>query len=99
MTKHCSSLIANIGSQSANDTLKNALKNTLKESGKSGGDDIVAKIMLFYEKIVKNPRASLSAIAQELGLSDRAVDEYIVILKNACALRERMARGLVSGKP
>jgi hypothetical protein len=41
MTKHCSSLIANIGSQSANDTLKNALKNTLKESGKSGGDDIV----------------------------------------------------------
>ena len=33
MTKHYSSPIANIGSQSANDTLKNALK----ESGKSGG--------------------------------------------------------------
>ena len=33
MTKHYSDLIANISSQSANDTLKNALK----ESGKSGG--------------------------------------------------------------
>ena len=49
MTNHYSSPIANIGSQSTNDTLKNALK----ESGKSGGDDIVAKIMLVYEKITE----------------------------------------------
>ena len=40
MTKHYSSPIANIDSQSANDTLKNALK----ESVKSGMDNIVAKI-------------------------------------------------------
>ena len=89
MTKHYSGPIANIGFQSANDALKNALKNALKESGKSGGDDIVGKITLVYEKIVDNPRVSLSVIAQELGLSDRAVDEYIVILKNAGALRRK----------
>ena len=49
MTKHYSSSIANIGSQSVNDTLKNALK----ESGKGGGDDIEIKIMLVYENIAK----------------------------------------------
>ena len=82
MTKHYNGSIAKIGYQSATD----ALKNALKASGKSGGDDIVAKIMLVYEKIAENPRTSLRAIAQKLGLSDRAVDEYIVILKNTGAL-------------
>lgn len=80
---------ANIDSPSANDALKNALKNALKESGKSGVDDVVAKIMLVYEKIAAPPRTSLSAIAQELELSERAVDEYIVILKNAGVLRRK----------
>ena len=89
MTKHYNGSIAKIGYQSANDALKNALKNALKASGKSGEDDIVAKIMLVYEKIAENHRTSLRAIAQELGLSDRAVDEYIVILKNAGALRRK----------
>ncbi len=59
MTKHYSSPIANIGSQSANDTLKNALK----ESGKSGGDDIVAKIMLVYEKITEKNRIFFTVLA------------------------------------
>ena len=75
--------------QRADDALKNALKNALKGSGKSSGDDIVAKITRVYGEIVKNPSASLSAIAQELGLSDRTVDEYIVILKGAGALRRK----------
>ena len=86
MTKHYNGSIAKIGYQSATDALKNALKNALKASGKSGGDNIVAKIMLVYEKIAENPRTSLRAIAQKLGLSDRAVDEYIVILNNTGAL-------------
>ena len=81
--------IANIVFQSANDALKNALNNALKESGKSGVDDVVTKIMLVYEKIAEPPRTSLSAIAQELGLSERVVDEYIVILKNAGVLRRK----------
>ncbi len=69
MTMHYSGLLANRSSQSANDALK--------ESEKSGGDDALAKIILVYEKIEANPRTSLSTIAQELGLSDRAIDEYI----------------------
>ncbi len=78
-----------LNAQSADDALKNALKNALKGFGKSSGDDIVAKIIQVYGEIAKNPSVSLSAIAQELGLSDRTVDEYVVILKNAGALRRK----------
>ncbi len=81
--------IDGLSAQRAGDALKNALKNALKGSRKSSGDDIVAKITQVYGEIVKNPSVSLSAIAQELGLSDRTVDEYVAILKNAGALRRK----------
>ena len=78
-----------LNARSADDALENALKNALKRFGKSSGDDIVAKIIQVYGEIAKNPSVSLSAIAQELGLSDRTVDEYVAILKNAGALRRK----------
>ena len=75
--------------QSASDALKGALKNALKELGKNDGDDIVGKIVLVYEKIAENSNISLSAIAQMSGLSDRAVDEYVAILKAAGIMRRK----------
>ena len=75
--------------QSASDALRNALRNALKEFGKNDGDDIVGKIELVYGKIAEDTNIALSAIAQMSGLSDRAVDEYVAILKTAGVLRRK----------
>ncbi len=75
--------------QSAMDALKSALRNALKEFGKNASDDIVEKILLVYRKITENHNVTLSAIAAELNLSERAVDEYIAVLKSAGALRRK----------
>ena len=75
--------------QSAMDALRNALRNALKEFGKNAGDDIVEKILLVYRKIIENHNVTLSAIAAELNLSERAVDEYIAVLKSAGVLRRK----------
>ena len=66
-----------------------ALRNALKESGKNASDDVVEKIVLVYEKITENHNVTLSAIAAELNLSERAVDEYVAVLKCAGALRRK----------
>gem|GEM_PF-498412 len=75
--------------QSAMDALRSALRNALKEFGKNASDDIVEKILLVYRKITENHNVTLSAIAAELNLSERAVDEYIAVLKSAGALRRK----------
>ena len=75
--------------QSAMDALRNALRNALKELRKNASDDVVEKIVLVYGKITENHNVTLSAIAAELNLSERAVDEYIVVLKCAGALRRK----------
>ena len=74
--------------QSANDALKTALKSL----GKNEDDEIVAKIFGVYTEIADNPSVTLSAIAQTLGLSERAVDEYVSILKEAGVLRRKDGR-------
>ena len=66
-----------------------ALRNALKELRKNASDDVVEKIVLVYGKITENHNVTLSAIAAELNLSERAVDEYIVVLKCAGALRRK----------
>ena len=71
--------------QSANDALKTALKSL----GKNEDDEIVAKIFGVYAKIADKPSATLSAIAQTLGLSERTVDEYVSILKGIGVLRRK----------
>ena len=75
--------------QNAADALKSALKSALKESGKNAGDDVVEKIVQVYGKIAEKSSVTLSAIAQELGLSDRTVDEYVAILKSVGAVRRK----------
>ena len=76
-------------SQSADDALKNALRTTLKNLGKSDDDSIVARILELYRQIVENPRVTLGAVAQEMSLSERTIDEYVTILKNSGALRRK----------
>ena len=71
--------------QSANDALKTALKSL----GKNEDDEIVAKIFGVYAEIADKPSATLSAIAQTLGLSERTVDEYVSILKGIGVLRRK----------
>ena len=78
--------------QSATDALRSALRSALKESGKKVGDDVVEKIVQVYGKIAERNSLTLSAIAQELGLSDRTVDEYVAILKNVGALRRKAGK-------
>ena len=75
--------------QSANDALKTALKTALKSLGKNEDDEIVAKIFGVYAEIADKPSATLSAIAQTLGLSERTVDEYVSILKGIGVLRRK----------
>ena len=74
--------------QSANDALKTALKSL----GKSEDDEIVEKIFGVYAEIADNPSATLSAIAQTLGLSERTVDGYVSILKGIGVLRRKDGR-------
>ena len=75
--------------RSANDALKTALKTALKSLGKNEDDEIVAKIFGVYAEIADKPSATLSAIAQTLGLSERTVDEYVSILKGIGVLRRK----------
>jgi predicted transcriptional regulator len=76
-------------SQSADDALKTALKTALKNSGKNYDDDIVSKILELYRKIGENPHVTLGAVAQEMRLSERTVDDYISVLKISGALRRK----------
>ena len=78
--------------QSANDALKTALKTALKSHVKSEDDEIVAKIFGVYAEIAETPSVTLSVIAQTLGLSERAVDEYVSILKGIGVLRRKDGR-------
>ena len=75
--------------QSADDALKTALKAALKNSGKNDDDAIVSKILEVYRKISENPHVTLGAVAQEMRLSERTVDDYVSILKNSGALRRK----------
>ena len=77
-----------VNMQSANDALKTALKSL----GKNEDDEIVAKILSVFTEIADNPSTTLSAIAQTLGLSERAVDEYVSILKGIGVLRRKDGR-------
>ena len=66
--------------------------DALKSLGKNEDDEIVTKICGVYAEIADNPSATLSAIAQTLGLSERTVDEYVSILKGIGVLRRKDGR-------
>ena len=75
--------------QSADISLRIALKAALRGSGRDDGDGMVSKLIEVYRKIAEDPRITLSAVAKTTGLSERTIDEYVLILKTCGALRRK----------
>lgn len=77
---------------SAESALRVALKSALRAKSKNYADVIVDKIMAVRAELQGNPRVSLSAIAARIGLSERIVDEYVSLLKEAGAVRRKAGK-------